>query len=575
MRFGISLMTLALAALPVAVLAQPGNAHDAASRAYAASARGEHVQALLDAREAVRLDPSRLDWRHLLVHELIATGDDAQAQAELDALEQRGGPSVAAGVAELRRMLGQRRATAALKLGEQAYRAFATHDYASAADKAGQASQLDPDRQAYRLLRLRALAAGGQPALAIEEAGRVLQANPGAAEVRALRSRLRHGQGELAGASSDARQALESAALPLPGQIELLQQEGRPEEARERFVRAMAEAGMDTSADPDLAYLAVRVDEDATALAIFHRAHAQGRLPATSLQDAAYTASRLAENGQALGYFKEAIDAADAGHLPLTVRRHFETRREVSDRDRTWGFHALLGYRGIAPGMAVSSPPLYGDVAQLLGEAYWRPQGYRDGSFWELYGGLAQTIYSRRGGATGAPTTQGALGVRAKPLRDHNLVLALERRIRIGSLSANDWLLRAGYSGGFGTDLRVDVPSWNTLHLYAEAGRFVRARQTYATFELQAGRSYRLGDAAARWVAFPHVVVGVDYNSRRSVAGYNGAAGAGVGIGLRRWFREDRHHAPRSYLDLSLQYRARLAGDERGRGVFLRAALIY
>jgi hypothetical protein len=37
---------------------------------------------------------------------------------------------------------------------------------------------------------------------------------------------------------------------------------------------------------------------------------------------------------------------------------------------------------------------------------------------------------------------------------------------------------------------------------------------------------------------------------------------------MRFWFREDRDHAPRSYLDLSLQYRARLAGDERGKACF-------
>ena len=119
------------------------------------------------------------------------------------------------------------------------------------------------------------------------------------------------------------------------------------------------------------------------------------------------------------------------------------------------------------------------------------------------------------------------------------------------------------------------MPHWNTLNVYVEAGRFLRRKQDYLTFEAQAGRSFRMGDPDARWVLFPHAVLGVDYNSWRTAAGYNGAAGAGIGLGARYWFREDKYHAPRSYLDLSLQHRWRLAGDERGKGWFLRAALVY
>ena len=469
----------------------------------------------------------------------------------------------------------------ALAVGQEAFQAYTARDYALAAQKAQQAVELSPRHLPYRLLRWQALASSGAQEQALEEVQQNLEVLGDSADVaeraemHAFRSRLLHDLGRRTEAAADAQTALQLGGLSLSSEVGLLLQQGQPGEARAAFDRAMTRPAFAASADPELAYLAIRVGDDGTALAVFDRAQAQGRLPVTSLRDGAYTASRLTQTERAVQYFTAAIDAADAGELALTPREHFATRREVADRTRNWGVNGLVGYRGITPGSIGVQPALYGDVAQVVAEAYWRPQGFRDGSFWEIYGGLAQNVYSRQGGATGSDTTQGALGIRAKPLRDHNLILALEKRFKIGSLSLDDWLVRLGYSGGVGTDLRIDVPHWTTVNVYAEAGRLLESHQTYATFEAQAGRSFRMGDADARLVLFPHAVLGVDYNSARTVEGYNGAAGAGVGLGARYWLRENAHNAPRSYLDLSVQYRARLAGDDRGKGVFVRLSWMY
>ncbi|MCO8247546.1 NfrA family protein [Comamonas thiooxydans] len=470
---------------------------------------------------------------------------------------------------------GQEAPDPAYKVAHEAYQAYSDGQYAVAAEKAGAAVQLNPGHLPYRQLRLQALLAAGQKAQALEEVDQTLQLQPDAVEVLALRSRLRHEQGMTEAANADARTALQMGGLSLSSEVDLLLQLGRRDEAAARFAQAVSEPELQQSADPNLAYLAVRVGDDRSALSIFNRARDQSRLPDTALRDGAYAASRLAENEQSIDYFKQAIAAAHEGRLAMTPQQQYETRREVADRDRSWGINTLLGYRGIALGAAGAQPGLYGDVAQLVSEVYWRPQKFGDGRFWELYGGAAQTVYSRHDVPTGGETTQGAVGVRAKPLSDHNLILAAERRVRIGSLSSNDWLLRMGYSGGMGTDLRVDVPSWNTFNMYAEVGRFIHRKQNYATFEAQAGRSFRMGGSDSRLVLFPHAVLGADYNSERTASGKQSSVGAGVGVSMRFWFREDRDHAPRSYLDLSLQYRARLAGDERGKGVFLRAALVF
>lgn len=460
-------------------------------------------------------------------------------------------------------------------LARQAYEAYAAGRHAEAAQLARQAMELSPQRPPYQLLRLQALAASGARQQALQEADAALQARPGDAELLAQRSRILHALGHGQQAAADARAALQAPRLSLSSEVELLLQLGQPEAARQRFAAAMTEPALQASADPDLGYLAIRAGDDSAASAIFGRAREAGRLPAGALRDGAYTASRQGENQAAIGYFEQALDANAAGQLPLTPRQQFETRREVESRTRDWGVNALLGYRGMPPGAAAAQPTPYGDAAQMVAEAYWRPSGFGDGRFWELYGGLAQSIYSRNGDATGTDTAQAALGLRLKPLASQNLVLAAERRLRVGSLSSNDWLLRLGYSGGTGTDLRVDVPDWTTVNVYAEAGRFFSQKQSYGTFEAQAGRSFRLGDADARTVLFPHAVLGWDYNSRPAPSGQRSAAGAGLGLALRHWFREDAYNAPRSYLDLSVQYRARLAGDERGRGWFVRAALHY
>jgi len=470
---------------------------------------------------------------------------------------------------------GQEAPNPAYKVAQEAYQAYGDGQYVLAADKAAAAIELNPRHLPYRQLRLQALLAAGQKAQALEEADQTLQLQPDAVEVLALRSRLRREQGMTEAANADAQTALQIGGLSLSSEVDLLLQLGRREEAAARFAQATSEPELQQSADPDLAYMAIRVGDDRRALSIFNRARDQDRLPDTALRDGAYTASRLAENEQSIGYFKQAISAVHEGRLDMTPQQQYETRREISDRDRSWGVNTLLGYRGISLGAAGAQPGLYGDVAQLVSEVYWRPQKFGDGRFWELYGGAAQTVYSRHDVPTGGETTQGALGVRAKPLSDHNLILAVERRVRIGSLSSNDWLLRMGYSGGMGTDLRVDVPSWNTVNVYTEVGRFIHRKQNYATFEAQAGRSFRMGGGDSRLVLFPHAVLGADYNSERTASGKQSSVGAGVGVNMRFWFREDRDHAPRSYLDLSLQYRARLAGDERGKGVFLRAALVF
>ncbi|MOA27192.1 hypothetical protein D3C78_1480470 [compost metagenome] len=124
------------------------------------------------------------------------------------------------------------------------------------------------------------------------------------------------------------------------------------------------------------------------------------------------------------------------------------------------------------------------------------------------------------------------------------------------------------------------MPSWWTSQLYAEVGHYINDSRDYFNSEWQVGRSYAIGGTGSRWVAFPHVVAAIDYDSKMKSEGGNDfssgdAGGIGIGNNVRYWFREDAYNAPRSYVDLSLQYRARVFGEDRAKGAFARLTYSY
>ena len=333
-----------------------------------------------------------------------------------------------------------------------------------------------------------------------------------------------------------------------------------------------AEAAATAAGSPlDVAYIATQRHEDRKAADAFAQADAAHQLPATALQDAGYAAVRARRDAEAVRYFERAIDADDTLQLKMEPQMRFATRRTIAEVERRFGVLASLTYaRG--PGAAV---PGFGVVnsgsqksLQAGVEAYWRPWGFMNGRFVELFARGFETLSSEGGGATGGDSFQGALGIRWKPITSQNIVLSFSRLF--GSNTASDWLAQAAYSLDRGTDLRVDVPSWWTTRIAFEVGRYLQPGQTYGLANLMLGRSYRLGDG--NWVAFPHGVIAAEYNSALPDST---SVGAGAGVSLRRWFREDKYHAPRSYVDLTLQYRAHVGGDDRIRGPYVNALVSY
>lgn len=481
----------------------------------------------------------------------------------------------------------------------QAYAALARKDAASAAALASEAIRRAPQNSAYRSLLVSALTEQKRLPEAIAAASDGLQANGDDARLLAQRGRLRQQTGDDAGARKDFTQALALGSLPTYEEASLYAALGQRRTARERLQVARDAGELDGMSDLQVAYLSVQAGDDDSAHESFRKADAASPLAPTATQDAAYNAMRVNDDEQAVGYFKRVIDAKNAGELDMTDQQLFDTRRAVADVSRTWGLTSTTSYRGNSSSSGLSSAPSTSngnsnngsgsssnDSLQNSTELSWRPLGYRNARFVELYGRVTDTLWSKNSDSdTGLDALQGALGVRVKPFTTLNVMAAVERTFPLGSSDIDgDWLLRLGYGSSIGTDLRVDVPSWWTSQLFAETGHYVNDSRNYINSEWQGGRSYAIGGAGSRWVTFPHVVAAYDYDSKMDsdtrsdgsteyASGH--AAGVGVGNNVRYWFREDAYNAPRSYVDFSLQYRVKVSGDDRAKGVFARLTYSY
>lgn len=479
----------------------------------------------------------------------------------------------------------------------QAYAALARKDPASAATLAQEAIRRAPQNPAYRRLLVSALTDQKRIPEAIDAASQGLQANGDDARLLAQRGRLRQQTADNSGARKDFTQALALGSLPTYEEASLYAALGQRRTARERLQQARDAGELDAMSDLQVAYLSVQAGDDEAAHESFRKADADTRLAPTATQDAAYTAMRVNDDDQAVSYFKRVIDSANSGEMDMPAQQLFDTRRAVADVSRTWGLINTTSYRGNSSSSGLSSAPSSGssgsgsgsgsnDSLQNSTELSWRPLGYRNSRFVELYGRVTDTLWAKNGDSdTGLDALQGALGVRVKPFSSLNVMAAVERTFPLGSSNIDgDWLLRLGYGSSIGTDLRVDTSSWWTSQLYAEAGHYVEASRNYFNSEWQVGRSYAIGGAGSRWVTFPHVVAAFDFDSKmNSETGADGresyssgkAGGLGVGNNVRYWFREDVYNAPRSYLDFSLQYRVKVFGDDRAKGVFARLTYSY
>ncbi len=534
-----------------------------ADAGYKAFARKDYATAIERARKAVELEPNNRMYRALLINSLSAGARHGEAeQAASAALKKNSQDSKI--------------------LALRGYARLALGRHASAADDFTTAlrSRKSPaaDRRAWRLALVDAALTAKQPQRALDALAGLKGERSYAVASRLGFVLLALGQREnaLEAFTEAAAQAAapKDRTLVTNAEIGLLVDLERKDEARRRF--AEAQPALSSLGNLDLAYLASRVGDDLKAHESFGKADAAGEIKGLGLVDAAYVAKRLHKNNEAVKLFKSAIDAEASGDIALEPQYLFGFRREMSELERSWGFHSSLSYGavGVMPSAPFTPSLQSGNVLQAGTEIYWRPPsiGYRNGSVFEIFGRAFQTLSDETKGPVGLSTTQGSVGARWKPFGGINLVFEVSRLFPIGKDARADVLLRAGYSDGGGTDLRVDVPDWWTWQIYGDIGYYVEEAQTIGVFEARAGRSFRLDGISNRLVLTPFLAVGGGYDNLLAIPE---AIGAGPGLNLRYWFRESKYMAPMSSLDVNVQYRFKLTGDDRAQGVFAGITLSY
>lgn len=408
----------------------------------------------------------------------------------------------------------------------------------------------------------------------------VYAADPGFSAARA--SALAAAANDKTGAVGYAREAVKAAPDDPQHRVELINtlSTAGDDRAAGKEAQRMIDAGMlDAMPDMTAAYIAQRAGNNRVASQRFSMADKAGAMPTSAYADAGYAAVDAHRNKDAARYFERAVDASatpsDDGTPPATPVQLNDMRSAHAEATRNWGFDTSINYRGagMQPGY-VSSPTPSGTSNnwQAGVEAYWRPFGSLGDRMFEIYTRGYESFGVKDGGPSGVDTLQATLGARAKPFAQIDAIVAFERIFPIGSAVNPDWLARLAYSGGFGTERRVDVPSWWTVQMYAETGTYLNAGSVYATTNIQAGRTFRMDRYSPKWTVFPYAVIGADYDSS---VDHSIPLGAGVGISTRYWFRDGKYDAPRSYVDLSVQYRLKITGDDRARGVFFGAIYSY
>jgi cellulose synthase operon protein C len=349
------------------------------------------------------------------------------------------------------------------------------------------------------------------------------------------------------------------------------------------FAAALKAGGLSAEARSnvasELAYLALARKDDAAAERWF-RVALEGRGPGASrgslYADAGYTAMRRADNDTAVALLSRAVDewhAAPPGQKPFDEQSLYGMRRSVDSLSRMFGATFSVGHGSVASGSTLAPGAL--GVLQAGAEVFFRPPGigYRDGRIFEIYANGFQALDAEeRDFPTGSESRVAGVGLRYKPLRDHNVILALEYRAAIGDRAGeDDWLLRAGWSASRGTDWEPVRASWFTWQAYTETVYFTRAERWVQPFEARAGYSWKLSPSPAT-VLTPFVGIGGEFDDALSE---KWAAGIGPGIAVRHWFRDKRHRAYASYVDFSLQYRFRVSEAQRGEGWFGLLAITF
>ncbi|WP_417317475.1 NfrA family protein [Emcibacter sp.] len=254
-----------------------------------------------------------------------------------------------------------------------------------------------------------------------------------------------------------------------------------------------------------------------------------------------------------------------ANWLAATIRDQapdpsFSLRRQLEELNNRWSADSYLVYRDQKEDYGpLTGPNLV--QSQAGAELAWQPPdiGYNNGRKLAIYGRLLWALEDKSLKFRDT-SYQGGIGIRYKPLSRHNLVLSVERLLEVGSFARNDWMLRAGYSLDHRTDWQPEKAWWSGS-LYLDTA-LIRPDDPdiFLTFQARGGHAIGLSE---NLVLRPDSVIHATWQKDRFREAH--LVEGGPGLTLRYYFNDTPTEAWRSHLELSLDYRFRLAGNSLGK----------
>lgn len=305
--------------------------------------------------------------------------------------------------------------------------------------------------------------------------------------------------------------------------------------------------------ESELAYEAYGNGEYKTAIIHFERALIFLPHNRDIILQLAYAYKKTGQNSAALKKFNTAIDQYGDSNAP------FALRREVEQLENRFEANGYMIYRDES-----SSPRQLGaDLTQSQAgvEVSYQPKkaGFNNGRKFQVYARLLSGMIQDRL-ALNPDSYQAGVGLRIKPLSDHNLVLSAERLIKVGDFARNDWMLRAGYSRDYLTDYQEDKTGWWSYSLYLDAALIDPASpDIFLTSQVTGGYSMIMAEGL---VMQPRLSALASWqkDSFREAS----LIEAGPGLKMRYYFNDTKYEAYRSYIDLSIEYRIKLSGNSIG-----------
>ena len=427
------------------------------------------------------------------------------------------------------------------KIGDKAmYIAMARQAIAALSQKSGEPTMAEKAQQGYYLGEI--LTADGDPAgayAAYEYASRFIEDKYRLSDVLVAMARYNadHGDKDLA-----ARQAIEAAAL-LPDQDWRVQ------------------GAMDILADLRRFDDALRVVETAVAMnptanMRLYRSLAQRHANARNRKSA------LFYNARFIDLLTDKIEFEGPSATKGELQELWDTRDWQNGQGRVWGLDSYyFGKRW------PSSGDYFVGMSHELFRYYNLSNGM-NGKFYANFGGTLTAKYSghylensQMQNWMSRPrlpdTSQLILGVNLNPFRSGAFIssvsVSAEYVFGTGRDQEDDFRFRTGFDKTYGDKPRPFGKYWKYWKAYSNTVYSTRKN------DVTSAGDYRLGVAIAtgrsgNLLFMPHALATHSYGGKTVDKGERWGFDVGVGLSVRKWFREDRHNTPRSYVDVQVYY---------------------